>query len=673
MSLITVSSLSKSFGAEDIFAGVTFTVAKGARLALVGPNGIGKTTLLRILDGDEEPSTGQVTRAKNLRIGYLSQEADFELEGVLWDVCLEPFADLIRMQKVVENLEAEMSDPSKREQALVKYGSVQHEFEERGGYIYPVKIKQVLTGLGFDESEFQMSLDHLSGGQRTRAHLARLLLSNPDLLLLDEPTNHLDIKAVEWLESYLTQWDGAAVIVSHDRYFLDHACNALLEMALSGSEYYRGNYTTYLNERENRWAHRIEVFEAEREKLMKDVEYIKKHIAGQNTSQAKGKLRRLTRVVQAIEQVGMDAVTSTNWSQLDVETTTSPFSVEEAEQRVRGLRPPQRTMPDLHLHLRTASRSGDLVIRTKDLKVGYPPEDGLPEKMLFSAPDLELRRLDCAALIGPNGAGKSTFLKTILGSLSPLVGEVTLGASLHVGYFAQAHEGLDPEKTILDEILKASPGMLPYQARDYLGKYLFSGDDAFKKVSMLSGGERGRLALAKLALEDTNLLLLDEPTNHLDITSQEVLQAVLDAYQGTILLVSHDRYLIDALATQIWEIDPNGSQMIAFNGTYSQLKEEREKEAARLAEQQAESGKGGSRSAPNKKRNSSTKEERRRIAQLQELENSIAELESQLANLGSQLESPLVKPEEVGKLGTEYERVQKEMDKKLNEWERMQG
>ena len=673
MSLITVSSLSKSFGAEDIFAGVTFTVAKGARLALVGPNGIGKTTLLRILDGDEEPSTGQVTRAKNLRIGYLSQEADFELEGVLWDVCLEPFADLIRMQKVVENLEAEMSDPSKREQALVKYGSVQHEFEERGGYIYPVKIKQVLTGLGFDESEFQMSLDHLSGGQRTRAHLARLLLSNPDLLLLDEPTNHLDIKAVEWLESYLTQWDGAAVIVSHDRYFLDHACNALLEMALSGSEYYRGNYTTYLNERENRWAHRMEVFESEREKLMKDVEYIKKHIAGQNTSQAKGKLRRLTRVVQAIEQVGMDAVTSTNWSQLDVETTTSPFSVEEAEQRVRGLRPPQRTMPDLHLHLRTASRSGDLVIRTKDLKVGYPPEDGLPEKMLFSAPDLELRRLDCAALIGPNGAGKSTFLKTILGSLSPLVGEVTLGASLHVGYFAQAHEGLDPEKTILDEILKASPGMLPYQARDYLGKYLFSGDDAFKKVSMLSGGERGRLALAKLALEDTNLLLLDEPTNHLDITSQEVLQAVLDAYQGTILLVSHDRYLIDALATQIWEIDPNGSQMIAFNGTYSQLKEEREKEAARLAEQQAESGKGGSRSAPNKKRNSSTKEERRRIAQLQELENSIAELESQLANLGSQLESPLVKPEEVGKLGTEYERVQKEMDKKLNEWERMQG
>src|SRR5919198_2810294 len=301
MSLITANSLSKSFGAEDLFANVSFSVAKGARLALVGPNGIGKTTLLRILIGQEEPSSGTVTRAKNLRIGYLPQEADFELQGELWDVCLEPFSDLIRMQDELEKLEVEMSDPSKRDQALVRYGTLQHDFERRGGYTYQNQIKQVLTGLGFDPADFHMSLDHLSGGQRTRAHLARLLLSNPDILLLDEPTNHLDIRAVEWLEGYLSQWDGAAVIVSHDRYFLDHACNALLEMALSGSEYYRGNYTTYLSERENRWQHRVEVFESEREKLMKDVEYIKKNISGQNVQQAKGKLRRLTRVVQAIE------------------------------------------------------------------------------------------------------------------------------------------------------------------------------------------------------------------------------------------------------------------------------------------------------------------------------------------------------------------------------------
>lgn len=673
MSLITVNSLSKSFGADDLFAGVSFTVAKGARLALVGPNGIGKTTLLRILIGQEEPSGGTVTRSKSLRIGYLSQEADFALQGVLWDVCLEPFADLIRMQGELEKLEAEMSDSDKREQALVRYGSVQHEFERRGGYVYQVRIKQVLTGLGFADADFHMSLDHLSGGQRTRAHLARLLLSNPDLLLLDEPTNHLDIKAVEWLEGYLTQWEGAAIIVSHDRYFLDHACNALLEMAISGAEYYRGNYSTYLQEREIRWNHRFEIFESEKEKLLKEVEYIKKNVSGQNTLQAKGKLKRLSRVVQAIEQVGIEAV-NMNWSQMDVETTMSAFSVEEAEKRVRSLRAPQRSAPDLHLHLRSTSRSGDLVIRTKNLKVGYHAENGLPEKMLFAAPDIELRRQDCAALIGPNGAGKSTFLKTILGSLAPLAGEAILGASLHVGYFAQAHEGLDPNKTILEEIMAASPGMLPYQARDYLGKYLFSGDDAFKLVSMLSGGERGRLALAKLALQDTNLLLLDEPTNHLDITSQEVLQAVLDAYQGTILLVSHDRYLIDALATQIWEVDPDESKMIAFNGTYSQMKEERKKEEERLAAVQTPAPDSRTPNLEAKRAKSKeSKEERRKLAQLQELENKIAELESKLASLSSQLESPFVKPDEVRKIGTEYERVQKEMDVKLGEWEKMQG
>src|SRR5512134_2995975 len=308
MSLITASSLSKSFGAEDLFANISFSVAKGARLALVGPNGIGKTTLLRMLIGQEEPSSGSVTRARSLRIGYLPQEADFELKGTLWDVCLDPFAELIRMQAELEKLEVEMSDPAKREQALDRYGTLQHNFEERGGYVYQVQIKQVLTGLGFDPSDFEMSLDHLSGGQRTRAHLARLLLSNPDLLLLDEPTNHLDIRAVEWLEGYLSQWEGAAVIVSHDRYFLDKACNVILEMLPGAFELYHGNYSAYLHQRQERAERRQETFESEKEKLLKEVDYIKRNISGQNTLQAKGKLKRLSRVMQAIEQVGLQAV-----------------------------------------------------------------------------------------------------------------------------------------------------------------------------------------------------------------------------------------------------------------------------------------------------------------------------------------------------------------------------
>jgi ATP-binding cassette subfamily F protein 3 len=671
MSLITVSSLTKSFGAFDLFANLTFTINKGARLGLVGPNGVGKTTLLRILVGEDEATTGSVSRARGVRIGYLSQEADFKMEGTLWDACHSVFEELIQKQDELHRLEALMSDPAQAEEVMERYGKLQDDFERRGGYTYNTRIKQVLTGLGFDEEDYSLSLDHLSGGQRTRAFLARLLLSNPDLLLLDEPTNHLDIRAVEWLEGYLNQWEGAAVIVSHDRYFLDKASNMILEMLPAAFELYHGNYTAYLKQRKERIERRQEVFESEKEKLLKEVEYIKKNIAGQNTQQAKGKLKRLSRIVQAVEQIGMEAAMSQKWSETagEVSVTTSTFGVEEAERRVRALRSPVRTLPHLHLRLGSEKRSGDLVIRTKDLQVGFP------DKFLFRAPDIDLRRKDCAALIGPNGAGKTTFLKTILGQLEPLAGEVTLGSSLNIGYFAQAHEGLDADHTVLQEIDSVMPHWLPGQIRDYLGKYLFSGDDVQKRVSMLSGGERGRLALAKLALQDTNFLLLDEPTNHLDIPSQEVLESVLDDYKGTIMLVTHDRYLVDAVATQIWEIDPDESHLTAFNGTYSQLRAEREKKEyeAFMAPQQKTAELRNSVSEIRKPKNGTTQDERRRLAQLQKLENKIAELEAALANLSSQLESPLVNAKEVVIIGKEYERVQKEMDAKLAEWEGMQG
>jgi len=306
------------------------------------------------------------------------------------------------------------------------------------------------------------------------------------------------------------------------------------------------------------------------------------------------------------------------------------------------------------------------VIRSRNLEVGWP------DKSLFFAPDIELRRTDCAALIGPNGAGKSTFLKTILGQLEPRQGEVLLGASLHIGYFAQAHEGLKPANTLIQEIQAAAPNMLMADARQYLGKFLFSGDDAFKKVEVLSGGERGRLALAKLALEDTNLLLLDEPTNHLDIPSQEILEQVLEAYAGTVLLVSHDRYLVDALATQVWEIQPDESTLSVFKGTYSQMHEERERLAA-LASQDEVSARQVE--APRKistGRDPAAKEERRRLARMQELENAIASLEARLAEISRKLENRAVDTGEVLKLGKEYQSVQKEMDDRLGEWESMQ-
>jgi len=667
MSLITTTNLSKSFGPVDLFTGISFAIPKGSRLALVGPNGCGKTTLLRILVGLDEPSGGTVSRAKAARIGYLPQEAMFEMEGTVWEVCLAVFTDLIARQRELEKLEAEMSASETREQALARYGPLQHEFERRGGYTFHTHIKQVLTGLGFSHDDYNLPLDHLSGGQRTRAFLARLLLSEPDLLMLDEPTNHLDIAAVEWLEGYLSQWEGAAVIVSHDRYFLDRVANGILEMAFGATEYYPGNYSAYLRTREERWEHRRETFEAEKQKLLKDVEYIKKNISGQNVSQAKGKLRRLSRIVQAIEQVGMDAVVSQKWIETseDVSIATSPFGVEEAERRVRALRPPLRTLPRLHLNLRPAERSGELVLRSSSLCVGYP------DRLLFSAPDIILRRGDCAALIGPNGAGKTTFLRTILGQLEPREGEVTLGASLTIGYFAQAHEGLNPENTLIQEIDSVMPSWLTGQIREYLGKYLFSGDDAFKKVSVLSGGERGRLALAKLALQNTNLLLLDEPTNHLDIPSQEILEAVLDDYPGTILLVTHDRYLIDALGTQIWEINPEETTLDIFEGTYSQRREERERLATeRVAE---EVNKGTIKRASAKRHvDLAAKEERRRIARLQELENKIADIETQMAVIGRKLEAPPADTALVRKWGNQYTTLQTEMDQWLEEWESLQ-
>jgi len=664
MSLLTVSNITKSYGHRDIFAGLSFGIEKGARLGIVGPNGVGKSSLLRILAGEDDLTSGTLHKARNIRMGYLPQEADFQMSGSLWDVCESVFAEIIHQQEELTRLEHQMANNDAG--VIAKYGELQHDFERRGGYIYQTRIRQVLSGLGFDKDDYTLSLDHLSGGQRTRAFLARLLLSDPDLLLLDEPTNHLDIEAVEWLEGYLSQWEGAAIIVSHDRYFLDKAANGILEMTSAGIEEYRGNYSHYLRQRQERWERRFEVFESEKEKLVKDLEYIKKNIAGQNTLQAKGKLKRLTRLVQAIEQVGMESAVNTNWAQLDVETTTSSFSVDEAERRIRALHLPDIRPPQLHLHLRAEKRSGELVIRTRDLEIGWP------EKSLFSSPDIELRRTDCAALIGPNGAGKSTFLKTILGQLVPRKGEVLLGASLHIGYFAQAHEGLNPANTLIEEIQVASPRMLATEARQYLGKFLFSGDDAYKKIEVLSGGERGRLALAKLALDDSNLLLLDEPTNHLDIPSQEILEQVLEDYAGTILLVSHDRYLVDALATQIWEIQTDESTLSIFKGTYSQMREERERLAGlvtigdpktNLAENQRKNLIG---------REPVSKEERRRQAQLQELENVIAKLESRLAEIGQKLENRFIDPSEIVHLSSEYQSVQKEMDNKLTEWESIQ-
>ncbi|MGE5124484.1 MAG: ribosomal protection-like ABC-F family protein [Acidobacteriaceae bacterium] len=660
MSLIAAANLAKSFGATDIFSGISLSIPHQARIAIVGPNGIGKTTLLRILAGDEEPSAGEVSRARNLSIGHLAQEAGFDSPHSLWEECLLPFEKLQAQDAELQLMEQEMAHAEQVERLLEKYGRLQADFEHHGGYTYIHRIQAVLSGLGFTPEQYQMSLSRLSGGERTRALLARLLLAEPELLILDEPTNHLDIEAVEWLEGYLSQWKGATLIVSHDRYFLDQVVDTLWEMTPSGFEVYRGNYSAYLDQRRERWERRREVFEAEKEKLEKDLEYIKKNISGQNVSQARGRLRRLSRHLQAIEQVGMEEATGRKWSELStkVDTTTSMLSPEEAQRRLAALRGPSNKPPQLHLHLHANQRSGEIVLRTHSLKVGYPG------KVLFYAGDIELRRLQCTALIGPNGAGKTTFLKTILGQVPPLAGEVEPGASLQVGYFAQAHEDLHPERTLVQEIDAVAPDMLLADIRDYLARFLFTGEEVFKPVSVLSGGERGRLALAKLALMGANLLLLDEPTNHLDIPAQEILQQVLDEFEGTILLVSHDRYLIDALATQVWEIDEGQSILRTFKGDYSRYRAHQE--AERLAEKEAELRKAKTRPSPHTDLGAA--DERHRRARIVEIEARIGALEADLAALGRRLENPPPEASKVRKLGTEYVKVQKTLESLMDEW-----
>jgi ATP-binding cassette subfamily F protein 3 len=524
----------------------------------------------------------------------------------------------------------------------------------------------MLAGLGFSAFDQHRPVRQLSGGQRTRALLAQLLLTDPDLLILDEPTNHLDIAAVEWLERFLRESKGAVVIVSHDRYFLDRVVDTIWEIGRMGFETYRGTYSAYLTQRGERWKLRERLFTAEIGRMENELDYIRKNIAGQNTHQAKGRLRRLSRQIEAIEQSGLLGVQGRKWGEIsgEVQISGRSMGVEEAGSRIRGLQSPLQTMPDLSLSLRTKSRSGDLVLRTRSLAVGYADE---PDA-LFRVPDLVLLRGECAAVIGPNGAGKTTFLKTILGQIEPLEGEVELGASLDVGYFAQGHEGLNPDRTLVEEIWAEAPLLTEGEVRNLLARFLFRGDEVYKTVRLLSGGERGRLALARLSLASSNLLLLDEPTNHLDIPSQETLEAVLAGFPGTILLVSHDRYLIDALGTQIWEIGGRGEALTVFKGTYSEYRASREVEKSAATPAMGRSGHqpGDSRRVS---RPQSKQAIQRRQARLAGVEAEIRALEGRLLEIGGKLERPPSNLEQVEQLGEEYVELQGAIEALIQEWE----
>jgi ATP-binding cassette subfamily F protein 3 len=641
MSVVIAERIAKSFGPHDVFWNVSCSVAPGDRIALVGRNGTGKTTLLRILGGYDQPTSGRLHRAKGICIGYLPQEPALDGEGTLWQEMMTAFETLRGMEARLHRLESEMADPASADAALEAYAPLRERFEHMGGYTYQDRAKHVLMGLGFPPEEHDMPLAHLSGGQQTRALLARLLLESPDLLLLDEPTNHLDLQAIEWLEGHLSNWSGSVVLVAHDRYFMDRVVHKVWELAFGQLEAYSGNFSHYVQQREARHERLLKEYQSQQEFVAKEEDYIRRYMAGQRSRQAKGRLKRLER-----------------------------FKRDEALDRPREEK-------SISLRFQTPLRSGDRVIWTQDLVIGYDAD--LP---LFRCPNLDLRRGECVALLGPNGSGKTTFLKTVWGQIDPLAGYARLGASLKIGYLAQVHtdpsipseQRLEPGTSVLDTIL-AVKNLPVSEARNFLARFLFTGDEVFKPIADLSGGERSRVALAKLVLQRANLLLLDEPTNHLDITSQEVLEHVLDDFPGTILLVTHDRYLVDRLATQLWIIHPRQQELEVFRGTWNEYVATRSQQAQQPEAQQAKRKWTEEQRQSRRRLQRIRREEESRRQQVTTLETEIHHLEEQLRELQEEiaLASQAAEAMRVSELGTIYAELEGELQWRLDLWAELAG
>ncbi len=619
MSLITAAHLAKSFGAEDLFSEISLSVPQHARIGLVGENGIGKTTLLRMLYGIEKSDGGTITWAKDLKMGYLPQESRFHSSQTLQQECRDALADVFNLQKEIDDLTVLVHDNPNDDALINRLGDLHERYERLGGYTIDSYILRIVSGLGFEEIDLSRPITQFSGGERTRAYLAKLLLMNPTVLLLDEPTNHLDIQAMEWLEDFLKKYNGAVVIVSHDRYFLDQTVHTIWEMT-PAIESYPGNYSAFLHLRQERMERQMKEYESQQEFIAKEEDYIRRNIAGQNTAQAKGRRRRLERMLKEGQLI-----------------------------------PPARKHR-MAFGFKDNRRSGDIILRTKSVQIGFKDED----VSLFSMPNVELRRGECVGVIGPNGAGKTTLLRTILGQIPPYQGEVSLGASLDVGYFAQAHDDLHMDWTLMQEIQANAPKLLPAEIRNYLGKFLFSGDDVFKTVSVLSGGERGRLALAILALKGVNLIFLDEPTNHLDLPSQEILQAVLADFNGTILLVTHDRYFLEALATQIWMVDAVSKTLQVFKGGYTEFTIRRQTPPELAAKERVMVSHPEPQKTLGKKLNKQ---------KLHELETRIHFLEAEIKTLEQNLKDPELDPEAVGELGKDYLFLQEQLDDMIKQWD----
>ena len=546
MIILQANKIERSFAGEVLFDNISLQVDERDRIALVGKNGAGKSTLLKILVGEEEPTSGEINKKRDLSLSYLAQDSRFESSNTIYDEMLHVFDDLRKTERTLRQMELEMGEKTGAdlEKLMQDYDRLSEEFRQAGGFTYEADIRAILNGFKFDESMWQMKIEELSGGQNTRLALAKMLLEKPNLLVLDEPTNHLDIETIAWLENYLVNYSGALLIVSHDRYFLDKVATITLDLTKHSLDRYVGNYSSFVEQKEQKLLTEAKNYEKQQKEIAALEDFVNRNLVRASTTKRAQSRRKQLEKMERLDK-------------------------------------PEAGTKSAHMTFHSDKTSGNVVLTVEEAAVGYD------DQVLSEPINLDIRKMNAVAIVGPNGIGKSTLIKSIVGQIPFIKGEARFGANVEVGYYDQTQSKLTPHNSVLDELwndFKLTPEV---EIRNRLGAFLFSGDDVKKTVGMLSGGERARLLLAKLSMENNNFLILDEPTNHLDIDSKEVLENALIDFDGTLLFVSHDRYFINRVATQVLELSEEGSTLYLGDYDYY-LEKKAELEALAAAQAEAE-------------------------------------------------------------------------------------
>lgn len=629
MIILSGNKIERSFSGDVLFDNINIQVDERDRIALVGRNGAGKSTLLKILVGEEAPTSGEINTKRDLTLSYLAQDSRFESENTIFDEMLHVFDDLRQVEKRLRQMEGQMAELSGSDfdKLMQDYDRLSEEFRSKGGFTYESDIKAILNGFKFDQSMWDMKIAELSGGQNTRLALAKMLLERPELLVLDEPTNHLDIETIAWLENYLVNYQGALIIVSHDRYFLDKVATVTLDLTQHSLDRYVGNYSKFMDLKAEKLATEEKNFEKQQKEIAKLEDFVQRNIVRASTTKRAQARRKQLEKIQRLDK-------------------------------------PTTQLKSANMTFHAEKVSGNVVLTVADAAIGY---DG---QVLAQPINLDVKKFDAIAIVGPNGIGKSTFIKSIVGQIPFIEGTSTYGANVEVGYYDQTQTNLTRTNTVLDELWNDFPTTPEVEIRNRLGAFLFSGDDVKKSVAMLSGGERARLLLAKLSMQNNNFLVLDEPTNHLDIDSKEVLENALIDFDGTLLFVSHDRYFINRVATKVLEISDQGSTLYLGDYDYYLEKKAELEEIARLHAEENQVKQEVPQAVANdyQAQKANQKELRKLTRRIAEIEAKLEEIESRLEEINEAMLATNDASELIS-LQKELDDLTHEQDQLMNEWE----